>query len=214
MERLSTLINCDELPPDFLPVSNIDTQAPERQRRIVIAYDHSDNSDATFAKVIRLGLISPKDEIYIVHIIEQRELQNIFAPIFQHTGMNKPLGNSEVATTAHTITEGLLHEIRKVLMTNGFENVTTEAVLGDPKQSMIDYCQACKPDFLICSPRGLNPVQKMVLGSTSSFLIKNIPCPVLICKLTAQELEERKKYNHVKTQRFEHLIGAIKEKYK
>lgn len=83
----------------------------------MIAYDHSENSDATFAKGIRLGLISPNDELYIVHIIEQRDAQNLFNASFPgHTDMSS---GGQAASTAHSITEGFLIELKSVLSTNG-----------------------------------------------------------------------------------------------
>ncbi|CAO3594611.1 unnamed protein product [Absidia cylindrospora] len=180
--------------------------------KILIAYDHSENSDATFAKCIRLGLISPLDEIKIVHIIEQKEVQRFFSAPFE-TGMDIP-STGQANTAAHSVTEGFLIELKSLLLTNGFSNVSTEVLLGDSKESLIDYCHACKPDFLVCSSRGLNTVKKVVMGSTSSFLIKNAPCPVLVCKLTNDEIEERKKYTAVKKHHFENLLDAIKYKYK
>ncbi|ORZ21640.1 hypothetical protein BCR42DRAFT_488686 [Absidia repens] len=200
----------EDLPTDFLPVGNLQIQVPERSRKIVIAYDHSENSDATFAKVIKLGLVCPSDALYIVHVIEQKDIQNLFTSPFQ-TGMPP---NCDARSTVHSVTEGFLIELKTLLSTNGFHNVTTDVILGDSKESLVDYCRANQPDFLICSSRGLNVVKKVVMGSTSSFLTKNVPCPVLICKLTAEEIDERKKYAGVKRYHFEHLLGAIKAKYK
>ncbi|KAI8341157.1 hypothetical protein BC941DRAFT_416011 [Chlamydoabsidia padenii] len=196
MSALSPARINEDLPSDFLPPGNMDVEVPQRQRNIVIAYDHSENSDATFAKGIRLGLISPSDHLSIVHIIEQREIQNIFS------GMS-----GDASSVAHSVTEGFLIELKSVLVANGFNNITTEVILGDSKESLVDYCQACKPDFLICSARGLNTVKKVLLGSTSDYLIKHAPCPVLVCKLSAEEIEERKKYEGVKKYHFEHLLG-------
>lgn len=138
----------EDLPSDFLPPGNLQVQVPERHRRyihqhpwplalnllfsigkIVIAYDHSENSDATFAKGIRLGLISPNDHLYIVHIIEQRDLQNLFNASFPGH-MDMAAGN-QVASTAHSVTEGFMIELKTVLSTNGVSGFNAKEGMDD-----------------------------------------------------------------------------------
>ncbi|CAO3612128.1 unnamed protein product [Cunninghamella blakesleeana] len=170
------------LSPDFLPVptptlvnqgqqddNNSNNESPS-QRTVVIAYDHSENSDATFAKGIRLGLISPKDKIHIVHIINQRDYHQMLLPAFTSanysvsgTGADYSFAsNDNYSTLWDSINEEFMIELKKLLHKNGFENVITESIRGDPKESMVDYCNSCRPNFLICSSRGLGAIKKYI----------------------------------------------------
>ncbi|KAI9305241.1 hypothetical protein BJ944DRAFT_265522 [Cunninghamella echinulata] len=201
------------LSPDFLPISH--SQQGEEQvdngRTIVIAYDHSSYSDATFAKGIRLGLISPKDIIHIVHIVNQKDYQNMFLPAFTSPGFSltstTTSSTSDYSSVWDCINENLMLELRKLLNQNGFKNVITEIIRGNPKESMTDYCKSCNPNFVICGTHGLSPIKKAFLGSMSEYYVKNIPYPVMIVKLTDQELEERKHHDSAKKAHFEELIG-------
>ncbi|CAO3643022.1 unnamed protein product [Cunninghamella echinulata] len=112
------------LSPDFLPISNNQQEEQaDNGRTIVIAYDHSSYSDATFAKGIRLGLVSPKDKIHIVHIVNQKDYQNMFLPAFTSPGFS--LASTTTSSTPDyssvwdCINENFMVELKRLLNQNG-----------------------------------------------------------------------------------------------
>ncbi|ARD47912.1 universal stress protein [Sporosarcina sp. P37] len=53
---------------------------------------------------------------------------------------------------------------------------------GNPQQQIIKHVNTNEIDHLILSSRGLNTLQKMVMGSVSQKVIKNVNCSVTIVK--------------------------------
>ncbi|KAI8062708.1 hypothetical protein BC940DRAFT_308172 [Gongronella butleri] len=199
-----------QLPDEFFPTPHNSDGKP---RKIVIAYDHSESSDATFAKGIRQGLIMPQDELHIVHIADQsKDWSYIFGSLISGGNARSCSTPTDTLSQARTLAESLLAELRMVLIRNGFKDVHIDSLVGDPKQSIIDCCIALKPNFLICSSRGLGNVKGAVLGSVSSYLIKNCPCPVMVVKLTDEELRERKELESIKNDRFVHVLDCLQNK--
>jgi nucleotide-binding universal stress UspA family protein len=58
------------------------------------------------------------------------------------------------------------------------ENATGEVVVGEPATELA-YA-ANKLDLLVTGSRGYGPVRRLMLGSTSTRLVREAPCPVLV----------------------------------
>lgn len=52
----------------------------------------------------------------------------------------------------------------------------------------------------------LTSLKRAVLGSTSDYLARNCPCPVMIVKVTQEDIERRKHWSETKLSAFESLI--------
>lgn len=62
--------------------------------------------------------------------------------------------------------------------------VSVEAVVleGDVAESIVDYAQKGGFDMIVMGSRGLGRLKEMVLGGTSSNVLHNAKCPVVIVK--------------------------------
>jgi len=60
--------------------------------------------------------------------------------------------------------------------------VTTHLGFGTPTEVALTFCEENKPDILIMGSRGMGTFKGLVLGSVSSYLVSNAPCPVLVIK--------------------------------
>ncbi|ORX48256.1 adenine nucleotide alpha hydrolases-like protein, partial [Hesseltinella vesiculosa] len=207
-------MNTLQLPPEFLPKPVKSEISP---RKIAIAYDQSDQSDATFAKAIRDGFLLPTDDIHIVHITDQdRDWSHLWGTTMSGgaTYMVPIEGEREHTSTdiSASFASNLLNELKMVLVKNGFQKVTVDSIVGNPKNSIVDYCIDCRPDMLLCSSRGFGSIKGAILGSVSSYLVRHCPCPVMIVKLTDEELAERKKFEGVKKRNFALVSDICHEK--
>ncbi|KAI9477141.1 hypothetical protein BDB00DRAFT_859360 [Zychaea mexicana] len=191
------------LPREFLPrPRHQPTESVKSGRTIVIAYDQTRASDALLDKTIRTGLLQPDDDIRLVHILPQ---QDFFSSLTQQTSNGNSVMASMPSFDAQTTSqakdqnekiqieakEDMLLAVAKVLQKNSFQHVKVEVVQGDPKQSLQDYCQSVKPTFLMTGSRGFGKFKSSILGSVSDHLAKNCPCPVMIIKVTEEEIEAR-----------------------
>jgi nucleotide-binding universal stress UspA family protein len=56
-----------------------------------------------------------------------------------------------------------------------------EVVLeGDPARAIAHAAAVARADLLVCGSRGYGPAQRVLLGATSSALIREAPCPVVV----------------------------------
>ncbi|KAI7905282.1 uncharacterized protein BX663DRAFT_541476 [Cokeromyces recurvatus] len=198
--------NANRLPEGFFPKPQQDVSMDQaglnkgqhKRRIIVIAYDHSNYSDAMIAKAIHLSLINPTDDIRLINVVSQSDYRTMFSSMLssqQTSGIHEVSHND---TIVHDAADAMLWEIIKTLKQSGFENVSSEVLQGDPKASITDFCRIVKPAYLLTGSRGLGAVKRAVLGSVSSYLTKHCPCPVLVIKLDNEEIEARKELHKKK----------------
>ncbi|KAI9474278.1 MAG: hypothetical protein EXX96DRAFT_611074 [Benjaminiella poitrasii] len=197
-----------QLSPSHLQVTGSHKASKPKHRVIVIAYDHSNYGDAMIAKIIRLGFIKPTDDIRLLNIVNQTDYRTLFGPMLtaQNTSSIRDIDPND--TTVKQVADAMLWEVITALRKIGFENVSSEILRGDPKDSITDYCRMVKPVYLITGTRGFGAVKRTVLGSVSNYLTKHCPCPVMVIKLEPGEIEARKELNEQKKASFVEVMEA------
>ncbi|KAF7728936.1 hypothetical protein EC973_005331 [Apophysomyces ossiformis] len=197
------------LPTKFFPEPlHLDTN-PNHNRTIVIAYDHTKDSDAMLAKAIRTGLVRPDDDIRICHIMNQSDYRTLFAPQSQATTAD--ISHAEIPEdTMAFVKSALIYEIIRVLQKHGFNKVSSEVLRGDAKLSIQDYCRCVKPTYLVTGSRGNGALKRYLVGSVSDHLVRHCPCPVLVVQLTKEEIDARASFQESKNVQFAQLAAALK----
>lgn len=61
-------------------------------------------------------------------------------------------------------------------------NAKFDVIEGSPAESICEYAAAENADLIIVGNSGKGGIKKMFLGSTSTKIARNAPCPVLIAK--------------------------------
>ncbi|MCL2656287.1 MAG: universal stress protein [Betaproteobacteria bacterium] len=59
---------------------------------------------------------------------------------------------------------------------------TAKVVAGDPRDIIVDVATQVSADLILTGSRGLNLAKRMLLGSVSSDVLQNAPCPVLLVR--------------------------------
>lgn len=57
-----------------------------------------------------------------------------------------------------------------------------KVVVGDPRDVVVEVAIQESADLIITASRGLNLAKRMLLGSVSSDILHNAPCPVLLIR--------------------------------
>ncbi|KAI8139142.1 hypothetical protein BJV82DRAFT_628321 [Fennellomyces sp. T-0311] len=201
------------LPSTFLPPPRHPrTDSVQSGRIVVVAYDQSRASDAILDKVIRTGLLQPDDDIRLVHILPQQDFFSSFVSantVMSNTYDTQTSGKEKTYNEQMMVDakEDLLMAVAKVLRQHSFQHVKVEVVQGDPKQSLVDYCQSVRPTFMMTGSRGFGKVKGSILGSVSDFLAKNCPCPVMIIKVTDAEIKAREDMSEKKKSIFSNFLA-------
>ena len=61
----------------------------------------------------------------------------------------------------------------------GFENYTTEVVIGDPKEAILKYADQTSIDLIIIATHGRKDVDRLLIGSVADHVVKNANVPVI-----------------------------------
>ena len=60
--------------------------------------------------------------------------------------------------------------------------ITTAQVDADDVNQLIALINEVKPDLVLCGARGLSSIKYALLGSISTFLLRNTDCDILVVK--------------------------------
>lgn len=58
----------------------------------------------------------------------------------------------------------------------------TLIVSNDPKEALLKFCNDFDPHILFLTTRKTSGLERLILGSTASYLIKHVSCNVMVCK--------------------------------
>ena len=132
--------------------------------RIVIGYDGSDHGKRALERAAALG--GDQSQIVVVAAAESHA----------RTGITEGahLDPSEIEQR-----RGDLEEARAFLFEHGIDAETIEGQ-GDPGAVIVDAAKDA--DLVIVGSRGLNTVQRILMGSVSSKVVHRASCDVLVVR--------------------------------
>ena len=65
---------------------------------------------------------------------------------------------------------------------------------GDPARAILDYAAAHRVDVIACGSHGFNFVERLLVGSVATTLLRTAPCSVLLVPATIES--EQKPVKH------------------
>jgi nucleotide-binding universal stress UspA family protein len=152
-------------PGSLLVVASADRPSDEEERmKIVVGYEGSDSAKRALQRVVDFA--GNADRILVVAAAESHA----------RTGITKGahLDPSEVEQR-----RGDLEEAQQFLSERGIEAEAVEAQ-GDPGAVIIEAAKDA--DLVVVGSRGLNPLERLLLGSVSSKVVHRAPCDVLVVR--------------------------------
>lgn len=148
----------------------------QKYERILVAIDGSYESELAFNKGVNVALRNGAS-LFLTHVIDTRALQS-------------------VATFDTYIYERLEQEAKEVLAdfekqarAAGIENVKQIIEFGNPKTLLAhDIPDREKIDLIMVGATGLNTFERLLIGSSSEYIMRNAKVDLLVVRDTSKTL--------------------------
>jgi nucleotide-binding universal stress UspA family protein len=76
----------------------------------------------------------------------------------------------------------LLEEVRDKARARGVDRVEVVYLRGDPLPALLDWLARNPQELVVVGSRGLSRGRRLLMGSVSSGLVSEAPCPVLVVR--------------------------------
>ena len=140
-------------------------------KKVFVSLDGTEQQDKVLERAIVVAA-NNQAELYIGHVIDSTVLETAGAyPVDLIPGMDKAFRDSisELVATAEAEPRIPKVDVR----------VKTGRIRETLKEEMLDVI---KPDLVLCGARGLSSIKYALLGSISTFLLRNTECDILVVK--------------------------------
>ena len=149
--------------------------------KILLCVDNSEVSKKAVEKAFQI--IQKDSEVTIFTVVDDFFMES--NPTWEIFGTGPLMSYEEkmaLLERGKTIGEKLLKEVAEKTSHAGFRNVSSKLVHGTPRQMICDECQEGKYDVVCVGARGLGKIQKILLGSTSDYVVSHCACTVVVVK--------------------------------
>lgn len=135
--------------------------------KIMVCYDGSDRSRNALEKALEL-FKDQKPDIIILLVAEEP--------------LDASVENEEVFEEWQKECHDLLNEVAKDVTQLGLE---VDAILatGDPRTMIMEAIANKAPDLVVMAKRGKGGVKNALMGSVSTYVLRQAHCPVLVVKM-------------------------------
>lgn len=132
--------------------------------KVMVCHDGSEKSQAALERTVEL-FKEQKPEILLVTVVEE-PLDATSHDEVSFESWRKSRGESLNSAARWVVNHGL--------------NVDAILAVGDPRKMLIEAAENKNPDILVVARKGVGLLKGIVLGSVSTFLVRNAECPVLV----------------------------------
>ncbi len=140
-------------------------------KRVFVSLDGSDCQDDVFARAIQIACRN-NAELFIGHVIDTTTLETAgIYPSKLLEALESSFRNSIAPQLKIAEKEEHIPRV-EVIVRSGRIRETL-------KDEMLDQIN---PDLVVCGARGLSPIKYALLGSISTFLLRNADCDILVVK--------------------------------
>lgn len=139
-------------------------------KNILVGVDGSDQANLAYERAVEVARRNGS------RVIVANILENQVYTMMGYSTLNDQLIDQETAAA-----EELITDCKKYAESVDFHNVETVTMFGSPKEVMShELPEKYNVDLIMVGQSGLNAVERVVMGSVSSYIIRQAPCDVLI----------------------------------
>ena len=140
---------------------------------ILVGIDGSDQANAAFEKALEVAKRN-QGRLVVAHVIEGQMYNGL---------MGFSALNNELITQEQEEAKQLLDSYKEAAHQAGVEKIDTALSYGIAKELLTkELPQKYNIDLIMVGQSGLNAVERMIVGSVSSYIINHAPCDVLIVR--------------------------------
>lgn len=144
----------------------------QEYQTILVGVDGSEQADQAFDKAVAVARRN-QATIIIAHVLENH--------LFENMGYTFNQGDMIQIETDRS--KELLNRYQQRADAAGVKQSETVLAFGSPKTVMAhDLPEKYQVDLMMVGQSGLNAVERFVMGSVSSYVIRNATCDVLIVR--------------------------------
>eukprot|EP00013_Stygamoeba_regulata_P005561 CAMPEP_0177639798 /NCGR_PEP_ID=MMETSP0447-20121125/6210_1 /TAXON_ID=0 /ORGANISM="Stygamoeba regulata, Strain BSH-02190019" /LENGTH=338 /DNA_ID=CAMNT_0019141843 /DNA_START=76 /DNA_END=1092 /DNA_ORIENTATION=- len=134
----------------------------------LLCVDTSEESDSAFAHVQRLASSARGDRVLLLFVCSSADV-----PLHEF---------SLLAAEADVGTPKFMAEYQRRLQDSGLHAEINVRVEDDPRDVIVKAADACHADFIVMGSRGRGGLARMLLGSTSTYVLNHSTCPTIIVR--------------------------------
>lgn len=139
-------------------------------KNIIVGIDGSKEAEAALKKAVEIAKRN-NATLHLVNIIDSR----IYSALEAYNFTEEEKYAEEFATS--------LLEGYKEAETAGIENVNLVVQYGSPKSAITqDIAKKVEADLIVCGATGLNAVERFLVGSVTTGIIRSADCDVLVVR--------------------------------
>ena len=139
-------------------------------KNILVGVDGSDQGNLAYQQAIEVAKRN-NGRVIVAHVIEN----NVYT-MMGYSSLNDSLLDQETENAKE-----LLDDCKAYAKSVGFSQVETVVTYGSAKDMMCkDLPEKYAVDLIMVGQSGLNAVERLMIGSVSSYIIRHAPCDVLI----------------------------------
>ncbi len=141
-------------------------------KNILVAIDGSEKAEKAFSEAVTIA----KRNQAKLHILYVNEVTGNYFGDFAFVTTNLQEELDEVA-------ENQMKEHRNLAIEKGLTDIETYILYGYPKTLIANFNESKeKIDLIVMGSTGLNAVERVLVGSTTSYVVTHAPCNVLVVK--------------------------------
>lgn len=139
-------------------------------KRILVGVDGSEQSYKALDTAIQFAK-NNEAKLFLVHVIDARPLQTYL------------IINMDIEKQARILAQAEIDKVTSYVKSRGYDNFETKIEYGSPRNKIATIIPEEEDiDLVIVGATGANTVERLVMGSISTHIVRYAPCDVLIVR--------------------------------